>query len=343
MSTSKSDVPVHSENGASKKIQPETSASKKVQAETGAPKKIQPETDASKKIQPETGETPKNRECSEELITLTNGHETPGQDVVRPAREEVQIHSLPVSFGEENVNQPVTADQTDKPTSQAVTSPKIEPVINGFAAGIDFSEPATLSENLPSAELVKTVPVTTDKLPNGDVNDIDMGAKPLPDTEDNLENGEGYCNVEVTDVIVKQELIDAYNEAAFGNDIVNMVVDEEVEDEEMEDNVSDTEMDISDEDEPEKEGYMRYFYCYFCLDDVLDGKVNKCKYCKPMWSTDKMANYNKEAVKTEKHNFRQSYKQGSCVICFGEAPDANQNSLFTLCKMCETSIDRALA
>ena len=99
----------------------------------------------------------------------------------------------------------------------------------------------------------------------------------------------------------------------------------------------DEKSDTEDDEEEEKEGFMRRFFCYFCYDDVWNGKMDKCKFCRPIWSSDKLCKYNEDALSDELRGFIPDYKEGRCIICFQLASDAGH-----LCKMCEINIDKAL-
>ena len=57
--------------------------------------------------------------------------------------------------------------------------------------------------------------------------------------------------------------------------------------------------DTEDDEEEEKEGYMRHFSCYFCAEDVMFEKIDKCDFCKPVWSSDKLCKYNEDALSNE--------------------------------------------
>ena len=282
----------------------------------------------SRSITPgETGKPPCQASLLPDRTTITSGDAEMHSSVIGSLGPSVNVPDTEsVKFVDGTLEQEPHLDTCDKMVELDDLSATYQ-----LVTGDKYNKNVDLTSVTTKHELIEAYTEANGAIFGNGMDNIDLSTMPQHVNGDMCNK-----NVDLTGLIIKQEQIDAYKEAnggTFSKDMADMDIDKDI------DNVSITDMEISDE---EPEGYMRHFYCYLCIDDVLNEKLNKCQYCKPVRSTDKLCSYDADAMKSEIGTFRLFYKEGSCVICFGEVPDANKKLLYTLCEMCENDIDNAL-
>ena len=264
----------------------------------------------------------KNEEVSSSSTVTTQGSSASSQPHASPGTNATPTQSNTPTQNQETANQSENQEKFTQPFAGNNVPNGNDASLNQESSNpISGTQIATSTPDAPLTDVKRSEP---DSSSHGAVESTKSEFQPSDQQSHKPANNEQ--EEEDMLVTVKQELIEPYVEPDPFSVLSDAPSDMDI------DVKSDTE-----DDEEEREGYMRHFYCYFCLDDVMNEKIDQCKFCRPIWSSDKLCQYDEDALGKELRGFIPDYKEGRCIICFQLVSDAG-----LLCNMCKTNIDKAL-